>query len=477
MSFRCIITTLGQAKFAAAIAGGTQVNVTHIAVGDGNGNPIVPSVGQLALVREVHRTNVSSITVNPANASQVIFEGVVDASVGGWTARELGLFDDTGAMVAVANIGDVYKPTVAEGSAREMVLRVISQVDQTDAVNLIVDPSFYIATRSWVQSNFSVAALLPGGTTGQILRKVANADGAYEWADPLSAQNITVDVVHETQTLSAGQTVINLATATTAGIAVYIEGIRLLPSQYIITTATQFSLVQSYPAGSKLLAVQNDPAAALDYLRKSLNLAELADKAAARLNLGLGSMATKADADYLTLVAAAANYLARSGGTMTGLLTLSGAPTSALHAATKAYVDGIGTKVYSLSSVTTGMIAGGVEHVVYETPFVNIPADETWVYEILIFSVTGYMNGNTRPDFGTPQMKVYRGTTLIETVNSSQSPYGSSQTTFVSHKIAVNGTKLRFTVNAWWGFAAEHNYVVKCYKTKTAALSDVSSCL
>lgn len=324
MSFNCLITTLGQAKIAAAIASGTPVNATHIAVGDGNGNATVPSVSQLALVREVHRVNVSSITVNPQDTSQVIFEAVIPANVGGWTARELGLFDNTGSLIAVANIGSVYKPTVAEGSAREMVVRIYAEVDQVSAINLVVDPSFYIATRSWVQSNFSLAALLPGGTTGQILRKKSNASGDTEWANPLSAQNVTVDVVTEIQTLAAGQTVVTLATANTTGTAIYVEGIRLRPNQYTVNTATQFTLAQSYPANSKLLAVQNDPNASLDFAKKSLNLSDLASASSARTNLGLGSMATKVDTDYLTAAAVVAGYVNKSGDTMTGDLNLPG---------------------------------------------------------------------------------------------------------------------------------------------------------
>ena len=88
MPFNCLITTRGQAKLATAIASGTPVNATHIAVGDGNGNATTPAVSQTALVREVYRTNVSSISVNPQDSSQVIFEAVIAANVGGWTARE-----------------------------------------------------------------------------------------------------------------------------------------------------------------------------------------------------------------------------------------------------------------------------------------------------------------------------------------------------------------------------------------------------
>lgn len=313
-AYYCLLTLTGQAKIAAAIAAGTQVNATQIAVGDGNGNSTTPVDTQTALVREVYRTNVSSISVNPADNTQVIFEAVIAANIGGWTARELGLYDNTGALLAVANIGAVYKPNASEGSAREMVVRIYASVSQISAINLVVDPSFYIATRSWVQANYSLAALIPGGTTGQILRKKSNASGDTEWANPFSAQNITVNVVEENQTLASGQTVVTLATATTAGLAVYVEGVRLRSAQYTINTNTQFTLAQSYPAGSRLIAVQNDPAAALDYLRRTNNLSELTNAATARTNLGLGSIST----------AAAGDYVLKAGDTMTGDLNTPG---------------------------------------------------------------------------------------------------------------------------------------------------------
>lgn len=52
--------------------------------------------------------------------------------------------------------------------------------------------------------------------------------------------------------------------------------------------------------------------------------------------LYLGGAAANA---YLTISTAGSSYVSLSGGTMTGLLTLSGAPSANLHAATKAYVD------------------------------------------------------------------------------------------------------------------------------------------
>lgn len=443
MPFNCLITTLGQAKIATAIANGTAVNATHIAIGDGSGNTTTPSTSQTALVREVYRTNVSSISVNPENSSQVIFEAVIASSVGGWTARELGLFDASGDMIAVANIGSVYKPTASEGSAREMVVRIYAQVDQVSAINLVVDPAFYIATRSWVQANFNLGVLLPGGTTGQILRKRSNAAGDTEWVNPISGQNITVDVVTEMQTLAASQTVVNLATANTSGTAIYIEGIRLRPNQYTINSPTQFTLAQSYPSGSKLLAVQNDPNASLDFAKKSLNLSDLASASTARTNLGLGSMALQNTTEYQSKADALASY----------------------------------GKVYVRSGVMP-TTPGGAETIVYETPTVTIPSDETWVYEFTVVTAVGYVNGSTRPDVGTPVMKLYRGGTtgtLLLTQNSTQSPYGASQTTFHYAIEAVTGTKLTVTISSQAGFTYPPAYTAKLYRCKTTALSDYNT--
>lgn len=53
-------------------------------------------------------------------------------------------------------------------------------------------------------------------------------------------------------------------------------------------------------------------------------------------------MGSAVSAEATRAMAAEAALLPKSGGTMTGLLTLSGAPTSSLHAATKAYVDASG---------------------------------------------------------------------------------------------------------------------------------------
>ena len=70
--------------------------------------------------------------------------------------------------------------------------------------------------------------------------------------------------------------------------------------------------------------------------------------ATARTSLGLGTMAT----------AAAADYLALAGGTMTGDLVLAGDPDAALKAATKQYVDN-NTGISAGKSIALAIVFGG----------------------------------------------------------------------------------------------------------------------
>jgi hypothetical protein len=150
-----------------------------------------------------------------------------------------------------------------------------------------------VATRSWVNDQLDL--LIPGGTTDQILAKVSNADGDYEWRDATDV-NVVVDVIQEVQTLSASQTIVDLATATTVNAAVYIQGVRLLPTQWTATTATRITLATGATAGHKIHVVQNDPNGEAAFLSTPQNLADVPDKSVARANLELLTNSTYLDA-------------------------------------------------------------------------------------------------------------------------------------------------------------------------------------
>ena len=150
--YLALLTNIGAAKLAKATALGTKVEITQLAVGDGNGVLPTPNPAQTALVHELRRAPLNMLTVDTANASQIIAEQVIPEDVGGWWIREIGLFDKDGDMVAIANCAETYKPQLQEGSGRVQVIRVILIVSSTEAVTLKIDPAVVLATRQYVDS-------------------------------------------------------------------------------------------------------------------------------------------------------------------------------------------------------------------------------------------------------------------------------------------------------------------------------------
>ncbi|HBB9731772.1 TPA: phage tail protein [Escherichia coli] len=148
--YYAVLTNVGAAKLANATALGTQVEITQMAVGDGNGVLPTPNPAQTALVHELRRKPLNSLSIDPNNANQIIAEQVIPEDEGGWWIREIGLFDKDGDMIAVANCAETYKPQLQEGSGRVQVVRMILIVSSTAAVTLKIDPSVVLATRQYV---------------------------------------------------------------------------------------------------------------------------------------------------------------------------------------------------------------------------------------------------------------------------------------------------------------------------------------
>ncbi|HAN2043679.1 phage tail protein [Escherichia coli] len=148
--YYAVLTNVGAAKLANATALGAQVEITQMAVGDGNGALPTPNPAQTALVHELRRKPLNSLSIDPNNANQIIAEQVIPEDEGGWWIREIGLFDKDGDMIAVANCAETYKPQLQEGSGRVQVVRMILIVSSTAAVTLKIDPSVVLATRQYV---------------------------------------------------------------------------------------------------------------------------------------------------------------------------------------------------------------------------------------------------------------------------------------------------------------------------------------
>ncbi|WP_439461841.1 phage tail protein [Serratia quinivorans] len=226
--YKAIITTAGAAKIAAATAGGTQLKITRMAVGDGNGTLPTPNPAQTKLVNEKYRAALNGLTIGTVK-NNIVAELIIPADVGGFWLREMGLYDEAGTLIAVANMAESYKPKLAEGSGRTQTLRMILIVSSTEAIQVIAGGDTVLATKDFV-------------------------------VDAISAHEKTRNHPDASTTAKG---LVQLSSATT-------------------------STDETKAATPKALKAVNDASA-----KKAANLSDLTDKAAARGNLALGSAATK----------------------------------------------------------------------------------------------------------------------------------------------------------------------------------------
>ncbi|EKF1245342.1 tail fiber protein [Escherichia coli] len=153
--FYTLLTDIGAAKLASAAALGVPLKITHMAVGDGGGVLPTPDAKQTALVNEKRRAALNMLYIDQQNSSQIIAEQVIPENEGGWWIREVGLFDESGALIAVGNCPESYKPQLAEGSGRTQTVRMVLITSSTDNITLKIDPAVVLATRKYVDDKIS----------------------------------------------------------------------------------------------------------------------------------------------------------------------------------------------------------------------------------------------------------------------------------------------------------------------------------
>ncbi|MCI5713673.1 MAG: phage tail protein [Lachnospiraceae bacterium] len=142
-----IVTNVGTSEMLSAINEERKVNITEFAVGDGDGSYYTPDVGMTALKREVWRGNVNSCKISKENENVLEVESIIPSDVGGFTVREMALFDDKGNMIAICNTPDTMKVKVSDGVAHELSLSMEILLSNTDSVELVVDPNVVTATK------------------------------------------------------------------------------------------------------------------------------------------------------------------------------------------------------------------------------------------------------------------------------------------------------------------------------------------
>lgn len=189
-TYYTLLTLIGAAAWVNAEVGGTDVPVSHLALGDGNGNPVTPTEAMTALVHEVHRVPITSVTADVANPNWLVFEAVIPAAVGGWTIREIGLIGGGGEgnhLLSVGNFPATYKPVLAEGAAKDLVIRMVIQVSNATVVQLTIDPSVVVATNQAI-TNAVAAHEAKAEAHAQYIK--TSQKGAANGVAPLGADNM-----------------------------------------------------------------------------------------------------------------------------------------------------------------------------------------------------------------------------------------------------------------------------------------------
>lgn len=340
-------------------------------------------------------------------------------------------------------------------SATLLVGSITSQAEVTEAIA----PDDYVNvadTSTNLLKKASVTALLGGGSP-VVTSSITGSNGTDISVTP----NDGTIVAGSTYTSADGLTVV-VTTATPHGLSV---------GQVVLISAAGTGYNGTFritvAAGSSFTYVMTTAATAgsgtLSYVKKGTQ----------KVN---GNLAVTGNS-YVTGNEAVAGNLNVSGTVTLGSTSVT---SLAIGGKTPMTTQDNLTKVYTKSANTSGATGAGVENLIYQTPTLTIPSDETWIYEFFVQSTSGYVNGNTRPDYGTVIFKCYNNAALVQQLVGSTSPYGAHTCTFAFAKAltsADNGAKLIFKQFNQWGLNTEPWYQVTLTKVKTSTLSDASACI
>jgi hypothetical protein len=329
--FFAILTAVGEAKHANAIAMGLDWMFSEMGLGDANGTDPIPDRLQTELINEWRRAPLNQIRVDPANPNTVITEQIIPPEVGGEWIREIGLYDVDGDLVAVANCAPSYKPLLDQGTGKTQVVRMNFIVSSSANIVLKIDPAVVLATREYVDLAISEAlAKLDHKQSARVAATAAIALSTLQTIDDVAVvigDRVLVTAQEEAE--NNGLYVVSVEGWTraadadnslevTPGLFIHVEqgtvngdSLWQLVTDAPITLGTtglQFELIAggngagvgtfrsvTVDALGRVIAGTNpttlDGYGITDALSKDENLADLADVAEARNNLGLGTAA------------------------------------------------------------------------------------------------------------------------------------------------------------------------------------------
>ena len=144
--FYSLVTKVGQAQIANALALDRKIEFGDFALGDGGGSIYDPDENQQVLKNEVWNGKITSLTVGEKNPNEVVIDTYVPSDVGGFTIREFGIRDKEGNLIIVGKHPETYKPIAVDGTTKDLTIRVILNISNAEDVIIQIDPSVALLT-------------------------------------------------------------------------------------------------------------------------------------------------------------------------------------------------------------------------------------------------------------------------------------------------------------------------------------------
>ncbi|MBF7060543.1 phage tail protein [Campylobacter volucris] len=144
-----ILTKIGIAKFIAARASGNGVNLKSFKL---SSRVILPNEEMQSLEDVVYEANINSKSIDEKNPNYVNLMCHVPSNIGGFEVNAIGIYDEEGDLLAVGNTPRTYKPLLEQGSAKELMIKVVMELSNAQEVILKLDPSVIMASRDYVDT-------------------------------------------------------------------------------------------------------------------------------------------------------------------------------------------------------------------------------------------------------------------------------------------------------------------------------------
>ena len=315
----------------------------------------------------------SAVAAGQTFTTSLLFEGATEDSFETTLAvtdptadRTITLPDASGTVITTGNLSDITNTgvfsqgIVFEGTTADGFETTIAATDPTaDRTIMIPDATGTFALVADVTSHEQDTTNVHGisDTSDIVLKSGTQTLGG--------AKTFTGDVVLPVNT--------SIGTVTSTEIG-YVDGVTSaiqtqLDAKAPLASPT-FTGTVTLPANTISQSMMSDDSVGTNEIGGlAVTEAKIADGAVTSVKIANGTIvdgdinasAAIAQSKVADLTTDLAAKLALAGGTMTGALTLSGAPTSNLHAATKAYVDGLAAGInfhQPVVAATTGNLAG-----------------------------------------------------------------------------------------------------------------------